>query len=83
MTTPPDSASHLSDKEHEFQVEADEFARLLYGAGYERYARIQAREAGEPNAAIQNGGVDGIKAARPGVDAVRAPREEANEYPHL
>jgi hypothetical protein len=83
VTTPPDSASHLSDEEHEFQVEADEFARLLYGAGYERYARMSTRDAGEPDLAIQNGVVDGITAARPGVLAVRTSREEANEYPHL
>ncbi|HJR05921.1 MAG TPA: DUF4912 domain-containing protein [Pyrinomonadaceae bacterium] len=83
VTTPPDSASHLSDEEHEFQLEADEFARLLYGAGYERYARMSARGAGERDMAIQNGVVDGIKAARSGALAVRASREEANEYPHL
>ena len=80
--TPPDSASHLSDEEHEFQLEADEFARLLDGAGYERYARGLASEAGEANVSIQNGVVE-MNAARPGAHAPRDAREEANEYPHL
>ncbi|HLL69911.1 MAG TPA: DUF4912 domain-containing protein [Pyrinomonadaceae bacterium] len=83
VRTPPDSASHLSDEEHEFQLEAKDFARLLEGAGYERYARGLASEAGEAHTSIQNGVVDIIEAARPGTHAVRAPRQEANEYPHL
>jgi hypothetical protein len=83
VRTPPDSASHLSDEEHEFQLEADEFARLLDGAGYERYARGLASDAGEASMAMQNGVVDIIKGARPDMPALRVLREEANEYPHL
>ncbi|HYP01284.1 MAG TPA: DUF4912 domain-containing protein [Pyrinomonadaceae bacterium] len=84
VSTPPDSASHLSDEEQEFQLEANEFARLLNGAGYESYARGMASAAGETKTAVQNGVVDEAQAARPVVRAVGAPRiAEANEYPHL
>lgn len=47
VTTPPDRASHLSDAQEEFQLEADEFAQLLGGAAYERYARPATEGAGQ------------------------------------
>ena len=81
VRTPPDSASHLSADDEEFQLEADDFARLLGGAGYERYARgltnAPARAASQ-----QNGLVDIIKSARQDASAPHAAREDADEYPH-
>lgn len=72
VRTPPDSASHLSADEQEFQVKAEEFARLLGGAGYESYARGLTNAPGG-DTSEQNGLVDIIKTAT---------RDDANEYPH-
>jgi hypothetical protein len=80
VTTPPDRASHLSAAEQEFRVGADEFARLLGGAGYERYAHGLADDAG----AVRDDGQDGgAFAADERQDAgARVAREAADEYPH-
>jgi hypothetical protein len=78
VTTPPDSVSHLSDEAQEFQLEADEFARLLGGAGYERYAR--AHDAGGVADNDQAGGAV-VTATRQGAGG-HARREAADEYPH-
>ncbi|HEX8131431.1 MAG TPA: DUF4912 domain-containing protein [Pyrinomonadaceae bacterium] len=80
VTTPPDRASHLSDAEQEFQLEASEFARLLGDAGYERYARGLADHAGDLPLDAQDGGVI-IAAERTGAGA-HVSREAADEYPH-
>jgi hypothetical protein len=71
VRTPPDSASHLSADDAEFQLEADDFARLLGGAGYERYARGLTNATGDATSR-QSGFVEIIKSAR----------EDADEYPH-
>jgi hypothetical protein len=80
VTTPPDSASHLSDEAQEFQLEADEFARLLDGAGYERYARSLAPNAGGVAGNDQAGGAV-VNAARQSADG-RVRQEASDEYPH-
>jgi hypothetical protein len=79
VRTPPDSASHLSADEQEFEVKAEEFARLLGGAGYESYARGLADAPGG-STSQQNGLVDIIKATSEG--AQPASRDAASEYPH-
>jgi hypothetical protein len=73
VRTPPNSPSQMSDAEREFEVKAEEFARLLGGAGYESYARGLTNESGG------DAGVAGIIKA-----ASHASREDAaaNEYPH-
>ena len=82
VRTPPDSASHLSADEQEFQVAPDEFARLLRDAGYESYAHGLTNEAGgnagQPNVAgIVKNSSQGAHAPQP-----RATRDDADEYPH-
>ena len=79
VTTPPDSASHLSDEAEEFQLEAGEFARLLGGAGYERYARGLGHDASGVNIDAQIGGT---AAGRQGAVAHVAGEAAADEYPH-
>jgi hypothetical protein len=78
VTTPPDRASHLSDTKQEFELQPKEFAQLLGGAGYERYAR------GLDDAAASHGdaqsGASG--AVEPQDAGARAMREAADEYPH-
>lgn len=81
VRTPPDSASHLSADDEEFQLEAGDFARLLGGAGYERYARGLTDAPGGATRQ-QNGLVDIIKSARQDASADHAAREDADEYPH-
>ncbi|HZH90870.1 MAG TPA: DUF4912 domain-containing protein [Pyrinomonadaceae bacterium] len=81
VTTPPDSASHLSDEAQEFQLEADAFARLLGGAGYERYARAFAHNAGGVHSDAQTGGAAAVT-AECSFASGHAPREAADEYPH-
>lgn len=82
VRTPPDSASHMSADEQEFQVKADEFARLLGGAGYESYARGLTDSPGG-GASRQDGLAGIVKSASEGANAPQhAPRNEANEYPH-
>ncbi|HYG11382.1 MAG TPA: DUF4912 domain-containing protein, partial [Pyrinomonadaceae bacterium] len=80
VTTPPDRASHLSDASREFQLEANEFAQLLGGAGYERYARALTADAGGVGINVEEGGavvtVEGEGAC------VHVSREAADEYPH-
>lgn len=78
--TPPDSVSPTIDVEPEFQLKAEEFARVLRAAGYERYAITLTPESGDltvshedapPADAEQQGAVD-----------VPAPVADINEYPH-
>lgn len=84
VRTPPDSASHLSDTEREFQVKAEEFVRLLGGAGYGSYARglesaasvDNIRRQGEPGDTIEAASRQGASAPQPAV------REDADDYPH-
>jgi hypothetical protein len=80
VSTPPDSASHLSDEAQEFQLEADAFKRLLDGAGYERYARELAHDAGGVNVNDQAGGTKVTPTSPDARAHVR--REAADEYPH-
>lgn len=83
LSTPPDRASHVSAEEQEFQVKAEDFVRLLSGAGYGRYAEgLTGERGGGNNINLQHGHDDGVdnpasQAAKPHVS-----REEANEYPH-
>jgi hypothetical protein len=80
VSTPPDRASHLSDTEQEFQLGADEFAQLLGGAGYERYARgLADDDAGAARLNDQGGAL--ATGERPGA-CEHVSREGANEYPH-
>ena len=81
VRTPPDSASHLSADEAEFQLEAGEFARLLGGAGYERYARGLTNAAGDATSA-PGGLADVSNSAPQDASAHLASREDADEYPH-
>ncbi|HZG53608.1 MAG TPA: DUF4912 domain-containing protein [Pyrinomonadaceae bacterium] len=81
VTTPPDSPSHLSDEAREFQLEAGEFAQLLAGAGYERYAQAHAHDAGADQLNEPSGAARATnERQRTGVHASRA--GAANEYPH-
>jgi hypothetical protein len=80
VATPPDSASHLSDEAQEFQLEADAFARLLDGAGYERYARSLAHNGGGITGHDEARGAV-VTATRQGTDGY-ARRAAADEYPH-
>ena len=73
VRTPPDSASHMSADEQEFQVKAEEFARLLGGAGYESYARGLTNAPGGGDTSEQSGLVDITKSAT---------RDDADAYPH-
>ncbi|HEY0100170.1 MAG TPA: DUF4912 domain-containing protein [Pyrinomonadaceae bacterium] len=83
VRTPPDSASHLSAQEPEFQVKPDEFARLLDGAGYGSYARGLTNEP-DANAGGRSGLAAIIKDASEDASAGQhAAREDAaDEYPH-
>jgi hypothetical protein len=79
VTTPPDRASHFSDTEREFQLEAGEFAQLLGGAGYESYARGVVDEHAGARLNDQSGAfVAGERAGAGG----HVSDERANEYPH-
>ncbi|MCA1567124.1 MAG: DUF4912 domain-containing protein [Acidobacteria bacterium] len=80
VSTPPDRASQLSDPEPEFQLGASEFAQLLGGAGYERYARGLADDAGAARIDGQGGGAL-VTGERQGAGD-HVSREGANEYPH-
>jgi hypothetical protein len=80
VTTPPDRASHLSDVESDFQLDAGEFAQLLSGAGYERYARGIAGDA-DANFADGRSGHATIAGERQGAPLQLSP-EAADEYPH-
>jgi hypothetical protein len=82
VTTPPDRTSHLSDAEVEFQLERDEFTRLLNGAGYERYARGPAGDAGEVHTGDQGGGGAVVAVERQDAAPLPIRREAAGEYPH-
>ena len=82
VTTPPDRASHLSDAEVEFQLERKELARLLGGAGYERYARGLAGDAGEAHAGDQGGGGAVVAVERQDAAPLPIRHEAAGEYPH-
>jgi hypothetical protein len=84
VRTPPDSASHLSDTEQEFQVEPEEFARLLDGAGYESYARGLTNAAGGNNTGQQNDLVEMHTGASQDASAhpQHASHEDADAYPH-
>ena len=82
VTTPPDRASHLSDAEVEFQLERNEFARLLGGAGYERYAHNLAGDAGEVHAGDQGGGGAVVAVERQEAAPLPIRREAAREYTH-
>ncbi|HKP73096.1 MAG TPA: hypothetical protein VJT82_09185, partial [Pyrinomonadaceae bacterium] len=77
VRTPPDSVSQATDARPEFRVETEEFARVIGGASYERYARGLARES--------NVSAPGREPA----DAPNAERDDAHdfaeasdEYPH-
>ncbi|HEX8633886.1 MAG TPA: DUF4912 domain-containing protein [Pyrinomonadaceae bacterium] len=81
VTTPPDSASHLSDEAPEFQLDAGEFAQLLAGAGYERYAHSPAHDAGAASLDEPGGAARATnERQRTGVHASRA--GAADDYPH-
>jgi hypothetical protein len=80
VTTPPDRASHLSDAEQEFEIEAAAYTQLLGGAGYERYARGLADDAGGGVQLDLQGGAS-ASATRPGAGA-QTSRAAAEEYPH-
>ena len=81
VTTPRDRASHLSDAAEEFQLGANEFSRLLGGAGYERYARGLAGDAGGGTNVNAPGGGAVVTTER--LDAgINSAREGADEYPH-
>ena len=81
VSTPPDRASHVSAEEQEFQVQAQDFVRQLNAAGYERYARGLAQEAGVSSRQDGDDEAIGASATRPA--AAHAPGEEtADEYPH-
>lgn len=88
VRTPPGSASHLSADEREFHIKAEEFARLLGGAGYESYARGLTNESGDGNTSGSHGLVDALKAASEGASAPPSQHNTAhedaaaNEYPH-
>lgn len=79
VTTPPDSASHLSDEAQEFQLAADEFKQLIGGSGYEQYAREFTYHTDGVNINDQGGAV--VTAERPDADA-RVSRLAGDEYPH-
>jgi hypothetical protein len=81
VSTPPDRASHLSDTEQEFQLGASEFAELLGGAGYERYARGLTADDDAGAARLDSQG--GASVTGELQDACgRVSREGANEYTH-
>ena len=83
LSTPPDRASLMSAEEQEFQVKAEDFVRLLSGAGYGRYAEgLTGERGGGNNISLRHSHDDGVdnsasQAAKPHVS-----REVANEYPH-
>jgi hypothetical protein len=81
LTTPRDRASHLSDEAEEFQLAADDFTRLLGGAGYERYARGLAGDAAGGVNVNDQGGAVVATAERQGA-GINPAREGADEYPH-
>lgn len=81
VRTPPDSASHMSADEREFEIKTEEFVRLLGGAGYESYARGLTNET-DGNTNRQNGLVDIIKSASQGEQHDASREDAANEYPH-
>ncbi|MGI9105289.1 MAG: DUF4912 domain-containing protein [Pyrinomonadaceae bacterium] len=75
VQTPPDSVSPTTADEPEFQLEVDEFARFLSGAGYERYASPLGVEAEIVSLDSEDAQIsDELHAARA--------RDAANEYPH-
>ncbi|HZH32035.1 MAG TPA: DUF4912 domain-containing protein [Pyrinomonadaceae bacterium] len=78
VTTPPDRASHFSDTNREFELQPIEFAHLLGGAGYERYARGLAAAAASHGDA--QSGASG--AVEPQGARARLSRAAADEYPH-
>lgn len=84
VRTPPDSASHMSDAEQEFQVEPEEFARLLGGAGYASYTRGLTNEPGgntnSQSGLTINSAAQGASAQPPQQHASR--EDAAAEYPH-
>jgi len=81
LSTPPDRASEVSAEEQEFQVKAEEYVRLLSGAGYERYAQGLT---GEPDGNIsgQHDPDDSVETLTPQAASAHVSREDANEYPH-
>jgi hypothetical protein len=81
VSTPPDRASQLSDTEREFQLGANEFAQLLGGAGYERYAHGLGDDDDDAGAArVNDQGGASVSGERQ--DACDLAREGANEYTH-
>lgn len=82
VTTPRDRASHLSDEAVEFQLAADDFTRLLGGAGYERYARGLAADAGGGSTNVNAPGGGAVVTAGRSYAGMHSAREGADEYPH-
>jgi hypothetical protein len=82
VRTPPDSASHISTDEQEFEIKTEEFARLLGGAGYESYARgLTNAQGGDTSKQAGLAGV--VKSASQG-DAPQhtSLNDAADAYPH-
>ena len=83
LSTPPDRASQMSAEEQEFHVKAEEYVRLLSGAGYERYAQgLTGEPSGGKNVSRQQGHDDDVESHAPQAANAHLSREEANEYPH-
>ncbi len=83
LSTPPDRASQMSAEEQEFHVKAEEYVRLLSGAGYGRYARgLTGEPSGGKNVSRQQGHDDDVESHAPQAANAHLSREEANEYPH-
>ena len=84
LSTPPDRASEVSADEQEFQVKAEEYVRLLSGAGYERYAQGLTSEpvGGGGNVNRQPNPDGGEERHAPQTASAHVSREDANEYPH-
>lgn len=82
LSTPPDSASHISAEEHEFQVQAEDFVRHLHSAGYESYARGLTQETSGDGEDSQTHDQSPASSNRQSASASHAPREAADEYPH-
>lgn len=83
LSTPPDRASEVSAEEQEFQVKAEEYVRLLSGAGYERYAQgLTGEPGGVGNINRQPGSADDVETPASQAASAHVSRRDADEYPH-
>jgi len=80
VSTPPDSASRVSAEEPEFQVQAEDFVRLLSGAGYESYARGLTQETSGD--AVSQPHEHPVVSPTHQSASAHAARDTADEYPH-